>query len=67
MLAARGKGILNDFSAIGATGLGLPAQISALRGAWPWLELKIDQTETLWPAVSMAHVMWFGSLRLVLA
>ena len=51
MLTARGKGILNDSSVIGATGLGLRAQIAALCGAWPWLELKINQTETLWPAV----------------
>ena len=46
--------------------MGLPAQITALRSAWPWLELKIDQTETLWPAVGMVHMMRFGSLRLLL-
>ena len=41
-------------------------QMAALRGACPWLGLKIDQTEMLWPAVDMVHVVLFGSLGLLL-
>ena len=42
------------------------SQMAALRGAWPWLGLKIDQTEKLWPAVDMVHVVMFGGLGLLL-
>lgn len=42
------------------------AQMATLRGAWPWLGLKIDQTEKLWPAVDMVHVVLFGGLGLLL-
>ena len=41
-------------------------QMALLRGAWPWLGLKIDQTEKLWPAVDMVHVVMFGGLGLLL-
>ena len=42
------------------------AQMAALRDAWPWLGLKVDQTERLWPAVDMVHVVLFGGLGLLL-
>ena len=42
------------------------SQMALLRGAWPWLGLKIDQTEKLWPAVDMVHVVMFGGLGLLL-
>ena len=42
------------------------SQMAALRGAWPWLGLMIDQTEHLWLAVDMVHVVLFGGLGLLL-
>ncbi|MBJ6984216.1 VanZ family protein [Luteimonas sp. MC1750] len=42
------------------------SQIGRLRSAWPWLGLKIDQTEKLWPAVDMVHVALFGGLGVLL-
>ena len=42
------------------------AQMAVLRGAWPWLGLKIYQTERLWTAVDMVHVVLFGSLGLLM-
>lgn len=42
------------------------SQMTRLRHAWPWLGLKIDQTERLWPAVDMVHVVLFGGLGLLL-
>ena len=42
------------------------SQMALLRGAWPWLGLKIDQTEKLWPALDMVHVVLFGGLGVLL-
>lgn len=41
-------------------------QMAALRAAWPWLGLKIDQLEKLWPAVDMVHVVMFSGLGVLL-
>ena len=42
------------------------AQMALLRAAWPWLGLKIDQTENVWSTVDMVHVVMFGGLGLLL-
>lgn len=42
------------------------SRLATLRGVWPWLGLKIDQTEHLWLAVDMVHVVLFGGLGLLL-
>lgn len=43
------------------------AQMGRLRGACPWLGLKIDQVEKIWPAIDMVHVVMFGGVGLLLA
>ena len=42
-------------------------QMATLRGAWPWLGLKIDQVERIWPAIDMVHVVMFFSVGLLAA